>query len=126
MFGAQRYGYEPDIITCAKGITSGYSPLGALLVTDRVYGPFTTGATTLYARLHLRRPPGLLRGRPGEPRRDGEGRVARPRPGQRGGVPLDPGEAARQLAPPLICDQQHFDEIEQILRNVLTDAWTHI
>ena len=25
MFGAQRYGYEPDIITCAKGITSGYS-----------------------------------------------------------------------------------------------------
>ena len=46
MFGAQRYGYEPDIITCAKGITSGYAPLGAMLVTDRVYEPFATGATT--------------------------------------------------------------------------------
>ena len=38
----------------------------------------------------------------------------------------DRGDPAVQLAPPLICDQQHFDEIEQILRNVLTDAWTHI
>ena len=27
-----------------------------------------------------------------------------------------------QLAPPLICDQAHFDEIEQILRDVLTRA----
>ncbi len=38
----------------------------------------------------------------------------------------DRGDPVVQLAPPLICDQQHFDEIEQILRNVLTDAWTHI
>ncbi len=29
MFGAERYGYQPDIITCAKGMTSGYSPIGA-------------------------------------------------------------------------------------------------
>ena len=36
----------------------------------------------------------------------------------------DRGGPVVQLAPPLICDQQHFDEIEQILRNVLTDAWT--
>jgi adenosylmethionine-8-amino-7-oxononanoate aminotransferase len=28
-----------------------------------------------------------------------------------------------QLAPPLICDQSHFDEIEQILRGVLQEAW---
>src|SRR5215468_839138 len=27
-FGSQRYGYQPDIITFAKGVTSGYSPLG--------------------------------------------------------------------------------------------------
>ena len=31
-----------------------------------------------------------------------------------------------QLAPPLICTQEHFDEIEQILRTVLTEAWTKL
>jgi hypothetical protein len=31
-----------------------------------------------------------------------------------------------QVAPPLICGQEHFDEIEQILRSVLTEAWTHV
>src|SRR5260370_37010634 len=34
----------------------------------------------------------------------------------------DRGDPVVQLAPPLICDQQHFDEIEQILRVVLTQA----
>ncbi|BBY22785.1 aspartate aminotransferase family protein [Mycobacterium stomatepiae] len=43
MFGAQRYGYQPDIITCAKGITSGYSPLGAMIASDRLMEPFLTG-----------------------------------------------------------------------------------
>ncbi len=42
MFGAERYGYEPDIITCAKGITSGYAPLGAMIATDRLMEPFLT------------------------------------------------------------------------------------
>jgi adenosylmethionine-8-amino-7-oxononanoate aminotransferase len=40
MFGSQRYDYLPDMITCAKGLTSGYSPLGALIVRDRVMEPF--------------------------------------------------------------------------------------
>lgn len=40
MFGSTRYGYVPDIITSAKGITSGYSPMGAMLVSDRVAEPF--------------------------------------------------------------------------------------
>jgi adenosylmethionine-8-amino-7-oxononanoate aminotransferase len=31
-----------------------------------------------------------------------------------------------QLAPPLICDEQHFAEIEQILRSVLTEAWAQL
>jgi len=44
MFGAERYGYQPDIITCAKGITSGYSPLGAMIATDRLMEPFLHGA----------------------------------------------------------------------------------
>jgi len=32
------FGIEPDIITCAKGLTSGYVPLGAWLVSDRLFG----------------------------------------------------------------------------------------
>jgi adenosylmethionine-8-amino-7-oxononanoate aminotransferase len=43
-FGAQRYDYQPDIITCAKGLTSGYVPLGAMLVSDRLAEPFRHGA----------------------------------------------------------------------------------
>jgi adenosylmethionine-8-amino-7-oxononanoate aminotransferase len=35
----------------------------------------------------------------------------------------DRGDPVVQLAPPLICDQSHFDEMEQILRSVLTEAW---
>jgi len=40
MFGSTRYGYEPDIITSAKGLTSGYAPMGAMLVSDRIAEPF--------------------------------------------------------------------------------------
>ena len=40
MFGAQKYGYQPDIITSAKGLTSGYSPLGAAIISDRIFEPF--------------------------------------------------------------------------------------
>ncbi|MDR8018900.1 aspartate aminotransferase family protein [Nesterenkonia aerolata] len=40
MFGAERYGYQPDIITTAKGITSGYAPLGAMIATDALMEPF--------------------------------------------------------------------------------------
>jgi adenosylmethionine-8-amino-7-oxononanoate aminotransferase len=48
-FGAQRYGYQPDIITTAKGLTSGYSPLGAMLVSDRLAQPFVgTGKSFLH------------------------------------------------------------------------------
>jgi adenosylmethionine-8-amino-7-oxononanoate aminotransferase len=39
-FGATRYEYQPDMITMAKGLTSGYSPLGAVAVSDRVAEPF--------------------------------------------------------------------------------------
>jgi adenosylmethionine-8-amino-7-oxononanoate aminotransferase len=40
MFGCERYDYLPDIITCAKGITSGYSPLGAVICRDFLAEPF--------------------------------------------------------------------------------------
>ena len=38
----------------------------------------------------------------------------------------DRGDPVIQLSPPLICDQSHFDEIEQILRSVLTEAWARL
>ncbi|MCL8027122.1 aspartate aminotransferase family protein [Nocardioides bruguierae] len=43
MFGAERFGYQPDIITSAKGLTSGYSPLGAMIASDRLMEPFLQG-----------------------------------------------------------------------------------
>ena len=39
-FGSTRLGFEPDIITSAKGMTSGYAPLGGVLFSDRVAEPF--------------------------------------------------------------------------------------
>jgi adenosylmethionine-8-amino-7-oxononanoate aminotransferase len=42
-FGADRYGYHPDMVTMAKGLTSGYSPLGAVAVSDRLAQPFLEG-----------------------------------------------------------------------------------
>ena len=38
----------------------------------------------------------------------------------------DRGDPVIQLAPPLICDETHFAETEQILRAVLTEAWQRL
>jgi putrescine aminotransferase len=38
-FGALRYGVTPDLVTFAKGVTSGYQPLGGVLVAPSVAGP---------------------------------------------------------------------------------------
>jgi adenosylmethionine-8-amino-7-oxononanoate aminotransferase len=43
-FGAQRYDYLPDVITTAKGLTSAYAPMGAVIVSDRIAEPFMQGA----------------------------------------------------------------------------------
>ena len=40
MFGSERYNYQPDIITCAKGLTSGYTPMGAMICRDHLIEPF--------------------------------------------------------------------------------------
>jgi adenosylmethionine-8-amino-7-oxononanoate aminotransferase len=37
------FGIEPDIITCAKGLTSGYLPLGACLLSDRIFSTISSG-----------------------------------------------------------------------------------
>lgn len=40
MFGSDRYQYQPDMITFAKGVTSGYAPLGGVMISDRIAEPF--------------------------------------------------------------------------------------
>jgi adenosylmethionine-8-amino-7-oxononanoate aminotransferase len=47
-FGCERFGIGPDLITAAKGITSGYVPLGAVVASERVAEPFwKSGGTEL-------------------------------------------------------------------------------
>jgi adenosylmethionine-8-amino-7-oxononanoate aminotransferase len=45
-FGAERYDYIPDLITTAKGITSAYAPMGAVIASDRVAEPFLEGTNS--------------------------------------------------------------------------------
>jgi adenosylmethionine-8-amino-7-oxononanoate aminotransferase len=47
-FGSDRYGYQPDIITTAKGLTSAYVPMGAMIASDRIAEPFLRG-TAMFA-----------------------------------------------------------------------------
>jgi adenosylmethionine-8-amino-7-oxononanoate aminotransferase len=184
MFGAERYGYQPDIITCAKGLTSGYAPLGAMIATDRLMEPFLQGHTSFahgytfgghpvsaavaLTNLDIFEREGInehVRDTEGEFRTTLEKLLDLPLVGDvRGdgffyGIELvkdkttketfdneeserllrgflskalfdaglycradDRGDPVIQLSPPLICDQTHFDEIEQILRAVLTEA----
>ncbi len=44
MFATQRFGLDPDMITFAKGITSGYLPLGGVLVSPPIWEPFYVDA----------------------------------------------------------------------------------
>jgi adenosylmethionine-8-amino-7-oxononanoate aminotransferase len=46
MFACDDFGYVPDIITCAKGMTSGYSPIGAMIASERLFEPFRRPATS--------------------------------------------------------------------------------
>ena len=39
-FGCERFDYVPDMIVFAKGVTSGYAPLGGVIVSDRLAAPF--------------------------------------------------------------------------------------
>jgi adenosylmethionine-8-amino-7-oxononanoate aminotransferase len=187
-FGADRYGYQPDMITCAKGMTSGYSPLGALLVDDRLMEPFLDGTATFahgftfgghpvsaavaLANLDLFEKEDLIGGvaaRSGSFRAVLEGLRDLPIVGDvRGdgffyGIELvkdqatresfddneserllrgflsgalfdaglicradDRGDPVVQLAPPLVCEQEHFDLIGEILRAVLSEAWSRL
>jgi adenosylmethionine-8-amino-7-oxononanoate aminotransferase len=188
-FGADRFGYLPDIITTAKGITSAYAPMGAVIATDRVAEPFmqdtnmfthgiTFGGHPVSAAVALANLDiferedlcGHVLAKEGEFRQmldklhedlpivgdvrgagffhalelvkdketkesfdDGEseellrgfmsGELYR-----RGLICRadDRGDPVIQLSPPLIADTEQFEEIDTVLRSVLTEAWERI
>ncbi len=185
-FGAERYGYQPDIITCAKGITSGYAPLGAMIASDRLMAPFlkdqnsflhgyTFGGHPVSCAVAMANLDVFENEKVLEHVRDNE-QAFRSTLEQLKDLPIvgdvrgdgyfygielvkdkatketfdddeserllrgflskalydaglycradDRGDPVIQLSPPLICDQSHFDEMEQILRVVLDKAAT--
>jgi adenosylmethionine-8-amino-7-oxononanoate aminotransferase len=188
MLGSTAIGYQPDIITSAKGLTSGYAPLGAMIATERLFEPFskdkamfahgyTFGGHPVSTAVGLRNmqifeDEQILQGvRANAPalRATLERLLDLPIVGDvRGegffyGIELvkdkatkesfsaeecerilygfvskrlyeeglycradDRGDPVIQLSPPLVCTQEHFDEMEQILRSVLDKAYTLI
>ncbi len=187
-FACDKFDYVPDIITCAKGMTSGYSPIGAMIASERLMEPFRSGtdyfahgytfgghpvsAAVAMANLDLFDREGLnqhvldnekafrttlerLYDLPlvGDVRGDGyfygielvkdkstkesfdddeSERLLRGFLSKalfEAGLYCradDRGDPVIQLAPPLGCGQAEFDEIERILRDVLTRALTHL
>jgi adenosylmethionine-8-amino-7-oxononanoate aminotransferase len=188
MFACEDLQYVPDIITCAKGMTSGYSPIGAMIVSDRLFEPYRKGTTyfphgytfgghpvsaaVALANLDIFEREGLNRHvRENAPvfRSTLEKLLDLPIVGDvRGegyfyGIELvknketretfdddeserllrgflskalfdaglycradDRGDPVVQLAPPLIIGPPEFDQIEGILRAVLTQAWSRL
>jgi adenosylmethionine-8-amino-7-oxononanoate aminotransferase len=47
-FGSERYDIRPDLMTCAKGLSSSYAAIGAVVATDTVAEPFLEG-TSMYS-----------------------------------------------------------------------------
>ncbi|MEY4321463.1 MAG: hypothetical protein RL167_191, partial [Actinomycetota bacterium] len=43
MFASEMYDFEPDMLVCAKGMTSAYQPLGALMLAEKLFEPFKKG-----------------------------------------------------------------------------------
>ena len=57
-FASERFGVTPDLITSAKGLSSAYAAIGALIASERVMEPFLDGGRHVPPRHDLRRPPG--------------------------------------------------------------------
>jgi adenosylmethionine-8-amino-7-oxononanoate aminotransferase len=188
MFACDDFGYVPDIITCAKGMTSGYSPIGAMIASDRLFEPFAHGTTSflhgytfgghpvsaavamanldIFEReginAHVKEQSPVFRATleklldlpiVGDVRGEGfffgielvkdkatretfdadeSERLLRGFLSKAlfdGGLYCradDRGDPVVQLAPPLVAGPAEFDEIEQILRGVLTEAWARL
>jgi adenosylmethionine-8-amino-7-oxononanoate aminotransferase len=45
-FASERYGLRPDLITCAKGLSSAYASIGAVVAAEHVAEPFVSGAAS--------------------------------------------------------------------------------
>jgi adenosylmethionine-8-amino-7-oxononanoate aminotransferase len=187
-FGCERFGYQPDIVTVAKALSSAYAPMGAMIAADRVAEPFMQGdasfahgftfaghpvaAAVAMANLdvyeredlcgHVLAKEGeframletlhdlpivgdvrgagffqaieLVKDKETKESFDGEeaeellrgylsGELYR-----RGLICRadDRGDPVIQLAPPLIADSEQFEEIHDVLRGVLTDAWERV
>jgi adenosylmethionine-8-amino-7-oxononanoate aminotransferase len=187
-FGCERYGFRPDLITTAKGLTSAYVPMGAVIVSDRVAEPFMEGkemfahgftfgghpvaAAVALANLDIFEREGLcehVRAKEGEFRARLESLRDIPIVGDVRGAGFfhaielvkdretkesfnaeesedllrgflsgalyrrglicradDRGDPVVQFAPPLVADTEQFDEIEDILRATLTEAWDRV
>jgi adenosylmethionine-8-amino-7-oxononanoate aminotransferase len=187
-FGAQRFGFEPDLITTAKGLTSAYAPMGAVIASDRVAEPFMEGtdmfthgftfgghpvcAAAALANLDIFEREDLcghVRANEGELRQRLESLRELPIVGDVRGAGYfhaielvkdqetketfdeeesevllrgflsgalyeqglicradDRGDPVIQLSPPLIAGSEQFEEIEEILRAVLSEAWTRL
>ena len=183
-FGSERYGYVPDIITTAKGLTSAYVPMGAMIVSDRIAEPFMhdkamfahgftfaghpVAAAVAMANLDIFEREDLcghVRAKEGEFRSMLDGLRDLPIVGDVRGAGFfhaielvkdketkesfsdeeseellrgflsgelyrrglicradDRGDPVIQLSPPLIAGPEQFEEIESILRDVLTEA----
>jgi adenosylmethionine-8-amino-7-oxononanoate aminotransferase len=185
MFACDDFGYVPDIITCAKGMTSGYSPIGAMIASERLFEPFRSGSNSFLhgytfgghpvsaavgmANLDIFEREGLndrvhtlspvfratlekLLDLPivGDVRGEGyffgielvKDKATRESFDAEESERLlrgflstalfeaglycradDRGDPVVQLAPPLVAGPAEFDEMERILRGVLTEAW---
>lgn len=51
-FAAQRFGVTPDMIVCAKGLTNGIIPMGAVIVSPKIHDAFMTGPEHLIEFFH--------------------------------------------------------------------------
>ncbi|MCK4176879.1 aspartate aminotransferase family protein [Aciditerrimonas ferrireducens] len=187
-FGAQRYEFQPDMITVAKGLTSGYAPLGALIAREHLVEPFLEGTRSfLHGITFAGHPVSCAVGLRNLQIFEDEGICEHVRENEASfrqvledlrGLPIvgdvrgagyfygielvkdkttketfddeeserllrgilspslydaglicradDRGDPVVQLSPPLICGPEHFKEIGEILRHVLSEAWKQI
>ena len=188
-FGCERFGYQPDMITTAKGITSAYAPMGAVITADHIAEPFLHGKAIfnhgftfaghpMASAVALANIDVMEREQLCEHVRANEGRLRGMLEGLKRDLPIvgdvrgagyfqalelvkdkeaketfnheeaeellrgflsgelyrrglicrtdDRGDPVIQLSPPLIAGEEQFEEIEAVLRPVLSEAWERV
>jgi adenosylmethionine-8-amino-7-oxononanoate aminotransferase len=187
-FGSERYDIRPDLMTIAKGLSSSYASIGAVVATDRVMEPFlqdtkmyahgiTFGGHPVQSAVALKNIEIMKRDRIVEHVAETQGTFRQtlaqlldlpivgdvrgagffyavelvkdkdtrasfdddecetllrgflsPRLFERGLICRsdDRGDPVVQISPPLVAEQQQFDEITSILGDVLAEAWTQV